>query len=171
MDDGILAVISNMNIENEVKAELNKLNEPIMAHHCMYQAIGERMYISISRISQFVSKTALALTINADDTVTVDYLEYDAIFGREFIGHPLWNSISTVVMDKDGNAKRGFLRVETTVYTGGDASELALKADFRLSRTSPFYIHITDCDLGSPTAVFWQSAKVAFDRLETAWRT
>ncbi len=168
-DEGILSVVSNAAIENEIKEKLAEhMPEQPMSHHCSYQAIGKKMYINLSRINKFVSKTALALVINENDSVDVDWLEYDAIFGRELLGKKLWNSISTVVEAADGTVKRGFLRVETQIFAGG-TDTLALKADFRLSRTAPFFISIANCNTATPTATFGPAAKLVFDRLESEW--
>jgi hypothetical protein len=165
--DGILRVTSNTGIE----AKLSELQgEQPMSHHCSYQAIGKKMYINLSRINLFVSKTALSLVINENDTVDVDWLEYDAIFGRELLGQTLWNSISTVVVAEDGTTKRGFVRVETKLVADDGGNTLALRADFKLSRSSPFYILIDNCMAATPTAVFGATAKSAFERMESEWR-
>jgi hypothetical protein len=170
--DGVVACNTSDKISGEIKQKLQEMQGPApMAHHCMYQAIGKKMYMSISRISTFVSKTALSLCINEDDTINVDYLEYDAIFGQELVGKTLWNSISTVVVADDGTTKRGFLRAETRVYTSHDGERIGIKVDFKLSRSTPFYIVITNCTSATQIGIFGPAAKSAFLAMETAWTT
>lgn len=170
--DGIVACNTSSKIKTEVQEELQKLQgAPPMSHHCMYQAIGKKMYVSISRVNKFVSKTALSLCINENDTVDVDYLEYDAIFGQDLIGKKLWNSISTVVVAEDGTTKRGFLRAETTVLTSHEGKAIGIKADFKLSRSTPFYILVKDCTELTQIGVFGPAAKAAFQDMEASWGT
>lgn len=168
--NGNIALKSTPEIENEISNILVSQVPQETLLHMMFQNIGEKMFISLSRVTRDASKTALALCINEDDTVTVDYLEHAALFSGKLNGKTLWNSISTVVVQEDGSIKRGFIRVETTfVHTRGATCEIAIKCDFKVARSTPFYIAITNCDTAGPIATTGASAKSRYEGLAASW--
>lgn len=172
--DGMLVTVDDLKIDKEISEKLEALRPPPpMSYHWMYQAIGDRMYISLSRINQYVSKTALALCIMEDDTVTIDYLEHGAIFNQPMVGQTMWNSISTVIVQEDGSTVRGFLRVESQLFTDTDGNKLAFRADFRLNPNRPFYVSINNCRVANQyrKAFFGDAAKKDFLSLESQWKT
>lgn len=168
--NGHIQLKSTPDIEREVRAILAEQIPPETLLHMMFQNIGEKMFISLSRVTQDASKTALALCINEDDTVTVDFLEHAALFNGKLNGKTLWNSISTVVVQEDGSIKRGFIRVETTfAHVREASSNIGIKCDFKVARSTPFYIYLTNCDTARPLAMTGADAKSAYERMAATW--
>ncbi len=168
--DGVIMIRETEKTTAELDKILAQLIPSRIAHHMMYQAIGKEMFLSLSRVSENVSKTALALCITEQDKVVVDYLEHRALFCSELMGQVLWNSISTVVVDDAGASKRGFIRAETTFMPNSEHDSMGIKCDFKLSRTKPFYVLLRDCKSSTPVGTFGPVAKEAFEQLESAWK-
>ena len=143
--EGVHTVIQNPAIDAEVLQEMQSYlrgDDGVFYFQTSYQAVGEKMYIAISRVGPTVAKTALALCINENDTVEVHFIEPDPLFTFAS-GHPtLYGSISTVIVAEDGQIKHGFIRCETSMMMESGTEALLVKCDFRLSRTQPFYIAI-----------------------------
>jgi len=153
MSEGIHQVIDSAVIRAEIKQEVDKISNvaPVAFHQVSYQALGNKMYISINRVLQNASKTMLALTINEDDSVTIMYVDSDPFYAMALLKGTLYGSISTVIMKEDGTLSTGFLRCETSFCT--DIHNNAyMKCDFRLSRTKPFYIRFLHLHDSNPTA-------------------
>ena len=143
LSEGIHAVIDNASIRAEIREELAKLtNLPIPYFQVSYQALGSKMYISINRVLQNVSKTMLALAIHEDDRVVIMYIDSDPLSNMAVLKPVLYGSTSTVIVKDDGTLSNGFLRCETSLCADS-RSNIYIKCDFRLSRTKPFYIRIT----------------------------
>lgn len=168
--EGTAFARDNPKIKCEIDKELAALVPVSRAYHMMYQAIGKEMFLSLSGVVGNVSKTVLSLCITERDAVVVDYMEYRGLFDPSLVGQTLWNSISTVVVDDTGATKRGFIRAETTFMPNSDFDGCAIKCDFKLSRTKPFYISITGCLENKPTGVFGANAKEVYEQLESAWK-
>lgn len=166
--DGIVAIKETTKSEAEIAEILRGMMPHPMAHHMMYQAIGKQMFLSLSRVRDCTSKTALALCIDERDQVIVDYLEHQALFHEAIMHKTLWNSISTVVVNDAGEAKRGFIRAETTFIPDEACDVMGIKCDFKLSRTKPFYLKLSNCR-ETPTGVFGAAAKDFFETQESKW--
>lgn len=166
--EGIVAVKETAKSEAEIDDILRSMVPQPIAHHMMYQAIGKQMFLSLSRVQDCTSKTALALCIDERDQVTVDYLEHQALFHTALMHKTLWNSISTVVVDDAGEAKRGFIRAETTFIPNETHDVMGIKCNFKLSRTKPFYLMLTNCK-ETPLGVFGAAAKDFFETQESKW--
>ena len=162
--DGILEVIESNKAREEVDALLMSQVPKMYAYTMSYQAIGKSMYCALNRIAGDISKTSIAFTINPDDTVSVEYLESDAVTCGDLNNRTLYNSISTLVVQEDSSVRRGFLRAETTMRTRDNL--LVLKIDFRVARSVPFYVAIDKANLAQQVTAFGPAAKAKFDALE-----
>jgi hypothetical protein len=168
--EGQLEVIRNKKTDKEISDILLKACGSPTYYHMMYQSIGNNMYISMSRVGKSISKTCMAITIKEDDSVTVDYLEHDAIFYKGPLGSTIYNSISTVAIGEDGTHHRGFVRAETTFMAAPEQdSQFVIKVDFKLSKAVPFFIHFTDCQSSSPKARIGSAAAKVFEEMERQW--
>ena len=167
--DGTLNVLTGSKISAFITEQLASQMPARVFHHMAVQAIDKKMFITISRVGPSVSKTALALVINEDDSVTVGYLEHDALFNGGLAGKKLYCALSTVVIDEAGAATNGFIRFESSFTSRGE-DEFAMKVDFKLSRTTPFFIYIAPCGAVNPVAITGATAKHSFEEMESAWR-
>lgn len=168
--EGRINIIKSKKTEKELAEALTKAAGEPTFFHMMYQSIGNNMYISMSRVGKSISKTCMAITIKEDDSVTVDYLEHDAIFHKGPLGSTIYNSISTVAIGEDGTHHRGFVRAETTfMATPEQDSQFAIKVDFKLSKAVPFFIHFTDCRSSSPKAKIGSASAKVFEEMERQW--
>ena len=167
ISDGIHQVINTGNIQTEIATAIEAIRaqgEPIAFFNVSYQSIGKKMYIAVNRVASNVSKTALALCINEDDTVEVHFIEPDCFSNGMTNNKKLYSSISTVVQLAGGTLKHGFLRCETTFQILG--SRIAIKCDFRLTRTTPFYILIANYSGNIPAAMIGSIAQTNYTEME-----
>jgi hypothetical protein len=162
--DGILEVIETSKAREEVDAFLRSQVPKMFAYTMSYQAIGKSMYCALNRVAGDVSKTSIAFTIQPNDTVTVEYLEADVVECGDLSNRTLYNSISTLVVQEDGSVRRGFLRAETMIKTA--TNKIAMKIDFKIARSVPFYVVIDKTHLAQQSTLFGPAAKAVFEAME-----
>ena len=164
--EGLHETLSTSATEAEINETLTQLlnKESPAFYTASYQALDSKMFISISRVEPAVSRTILALCINEDDSVTTFYLDGASMIDMGLKSPELYSSTSAVIKTADGTLKNGFVRSFTSVRKR-NAAEVYIKCDFRLSRTTPFYIAISDV-YENQRASIGAAAKAVFDELE-----
>lgn len=157
--NGTHAVHTSSKINAEITAllEAERGNDPRMSYQL--QAIGDTMYINAVRIETATNRTVLSLKVTGSDEVTVEYIDFPGLAGT----YSIFSSINSLLPQDDGTYKRGFLR--TQIIQHSDHRTVAMKIDFRLSRTKPFYIVINKGAGTTATAEIGDTAEERFNTI------